>query len=529
MEGMTMTRQSFLHGAAVLAFAGIVTRVMALGVQMVMARTIGAQGFGLFQTISPPYFLLLTIATFGLPPAVSKVIAENLAVGDVGRARRAWTMANAWSALCGITMVILAFALSHHLPKWMDPRAIPAFLVMVFRIPIVCLSSVMSGYYMGIQNQTPPALAWIVETAVRAAASVPLMIWMSPWGVRYGALALVIGGGIGELAGYLTMLITYLARDRRALFAAEGTRGASLGVWHDLAQIAVPTMLSNVLGVVAFAAEPAVMYEAFRQAGVSRHEATAMYGAFGMAMELLFMPTVLSGAISSVIVPAISEAAALHDHRLVARRIAQALHAATFVALFAVAFFIASGEDAATALYRNPSAGHLLAYLAPSCLFFYLSDPLFAILQGLNRAFVSTGISFVSSAIRLACIYEFVAVGHQGIRGLASAVATSGILAAVLAILAVRRYHELDLDLSMGIKMAFAAAIAWLPMNGIQCHADGQPAWVQFALCALLGMTTYVVAAMYLRLATVDEIARIPVVGEPLARAMRRLPFLGAR
>ncbi|WP_367306905.1 putative polysaccharide biosynthesis protein [Alicyclobacillus acidocaldarius] len=526
---MTRSRQSFLHGAAVLAFAGIVTRVMALAVQMVMARTMGAQGFGLFQTISPPYFLLVTLATFGLPPAVSKVIAENLAVGDVARARKAWITANAWSAASGLAMVCLAFALSPHLQRFMDPRAIPAFFAMVLRIPIVCLSSVLSGFYMGIQNQTPPALAWIVETTVRAAASVPLMIWMSPWGVRYGALALVIGGGMGELAGYLTMLGTYGLRHRRLLVTVQRTARPARGVVRDLAQVAVPTMLSNVLGVVAFAAEPTVMYQAFLEAGVSRREATAMYGAFGMAMELLFMPTVLSGAISSVIVPAISEAKALHDDRLVARRIAQSIHAAMFVALFAAALFIASGEDAATALYRNPTAGQLLAYLAPSCLFFYLSDPLFAVLQGLNRAFVSTVITFLSSAVRLACIYEFVAAGHQGIRGLASAVATSGIVAAVLGMLAVRRYHDLDLDLSMSAKMALAAAIAWLPMGAVQHHAALQAAWIQFALCALAGMTTYVISAMYLGLATVDEIARIPVVGEPLARAMRRLPFLGAR
>lgn len=525
---MSRRRQSFLHGAAVLAFAGIVTRVMALAVQMVMARTMGAQGFGLFQTISPPYLLLVTLATFGLSPAVSKVLAEHLAVGDVARARKAWLTANAWSAMSGMAVVFLAFALSPHLPRFMDPRAIPAFLAMVFRIPIVCLSSVMSGFYMGVQNQTPPALAWIVETTVRAAASVPLMIWMSPWGVRYGALALVIGGGLGELAGYLTMLCTYWLRDRRLLSADAPARRSNRGVFRDLAQVAVPTMLANALGVVAFAVEPTVMYRAFLDAGVPRREATAMYGAFGMAMELLFMPTVLSGAISSVIVPAISEAKALCDHRLVARRIAQAMHAAMFVALFAVAFFVASGEDAATALYRNPTAGQLLTYLAPSCLFFYLSDPLFAVLQGLNRAFVSTVITFVSSAVRLACMYEFVAMGHQGIHGLASAVATSGIVAAVLAMLAVRRYHELDIDLKISVKMAVAAAVAWIPMIAVQNRAADQSAWTQFALCAIAGMVTYIVSAMYLRLASVDEIARIPLVGQPLARVMRRLPFLGA-
>ncbi|SIS98069.1 putative polysaccharide biosynthesis protein [Alicyclobacillus vulcanalis] len=524
---MTKSRQSFLHGAAVLAFAGIVTRVMALLVQMVMARTMGAQGFGLFQTISPPYFLLVTLATFGLPPAVSKVVAENLAVGHVARARRAWTLANAWSLVSGIAMVVLAFVLSPHLGRWMDPRATPAFLAMVCRIPIVCLSSVLSGFYMGIQNQTPPAVAWIVETSVRALASVPLMIWMSPWGVRYGALALVIGGGLGELAGYLTMLSTYVWRDRHVLSSNQRTARGD-GVWRDLAQIAVPTALSNVLGVVAFAAEPAVMYQAFFATGVSRREATAMYGAFGMAMELLFMPTVLSGAISSVVVPAISEAKALRDSRLVSRRIAQAVDAAMFVAMFAVAFFLASGQDAATALYRNPIAGQLLTYLAPSCLFFYLSDPLFAVLQGLNRAFVSTAITFLSSAVRLACIYEFVAVGHQGIHGLASAVATSGIVATLLAMLAVRRYHDLNLDLRMSVKMALAAAMAYVPMQAIQHGADAEQAWMQFSLCAAAGMLTYVVAAMYLRLATVDEIARIPVIGQPLARAMRHLPFLEA-
>lgn len=532
IEGIAMPKQSFLQGAVVMAAAGVATKAMAMTIQIVIARQLGAQGFGLFQTINPLFFFLLTISTFALPPALSKVIAENLALGRYGKARRAWRIANVTVLILSTSVCIAALAIAPDIGRhWLDPRAIPAFIGAMFRIPVVCLSSVMAGYYMGIQNQTPPAAAWVVETAVRTAATIPLVIWLNHYGIAYGALGIMMGAGLGETAGYLFMLWKYIRRDRYALTPRDGrlpssTVGKADGVVRDLAAVAAPTTMTNVIGIVAFAAEPAVMYAAFAASGIAKTSATTLYGAFAMAMELLFLPTVLSSAISSVVIPAVSEAAALRDERLVTRRLNQAVQATAFIAFPAMMFFMLAGHDAALTIYRDHLAGDLLAYLAPTCAFLYVLDPLSAVLQGLNKAAVSTFISVVTSSIRIAGIYYFVAIAHDGIYGVATAVAISGIVSCMLSILCVRRYVTLWINFTNIGKMLIAAAAASIPIHEIQHAFRFATPWLQVACSGIVGILVYFIVAVYLRIARPEQLVKIPFIGPLLAYAMGRMPFL---
>ncbi|WP_245629981.1 putative polysaccharide biosynthesis protein [Alicyclobacillus acidiphilus] len=531
-----MRKQSFLQGAMVLGAAGLATKGMAMMIQVVVARELGAQGFGLFQTINPLFYLLLTISTLALPPALSKVLAENIAIGNLAKARRAWRLSNGTVLVISAAVCLFALAFAPEIAaKWLDARATLPFIGALFRIPVVCLSSVMTGYYMGIQNQTPPAVAWIVETAVRTMTTIPLVIAFSPHGIQYGALAVMIGAGLGEAAGYLFMLSRYLARDRKAMEHAVQAASSSTqanasvqGTARDLVQIALPNTITNITGIVAFAAEPVIMYLAFAKIGIPKSQATALYGAFGMAMELLFLPTVLSSALSSVVIPAVSEAAALRNGALVTRRLNQVIQATMFLALPATVFFTLSGHDLATSLYNVKLAGDILAYVAPTCAFLYVLDPLSAVLQGLNKAAISTLISLVTSAIRIGCIYYFVGIEREGIYGVATAVAIAGIVSTVISVYFVRKYVHLWVNFLNVGKMLIAAALASVPIRETQVALHSLSPSLQVAVSGIVGLFTYLVAAIYLRVVRVEQLERIPVFGTVLVSVLAKMPFVSS-
>ena len=69
-------KQSFLHGAALLAGATAIVKVLGALYKIPLGNIIGDAGFGYFNTAYDIYSVLLMISTAGLPVAMSRMIAE---------------------------------------------------------------------------------------------------------------------------------------------------------------------------------------------------------------------------------------------------------------------------------------------------------------------------------------------------------------------------------------------------------------------------------------------------------------------
>ena len=74
--------KSFLKGATILAGAGLAVKIIGLLYRIPLARILGAEGMGIYHSAYPFYALLLTFSTAGLPPAVSKMVAERMVDDD---------------------------------------------------------------------------------------------------------------------------------------------------------------------------------------------------------------------------------------------------------------------------------------------------------------------------------------------------------------------------------------------------------------------------------------------------------------
>jgi stage V sporulation protein B len=74
-----MTKKSMIRGAAILAAAGLVNRFLGAISRIALPTLIGDAGVGLYQMAYPVYGMFLVISTAGIPVAVSKLVAEQVA------------------------------------------------------------------------------------------------------------------------------------------------------------------------------------------------------------------------------------------------------------------------------------------------------------------------------------------------------------------------------------------------------------------------------------------------------------------
>ena len=68
-------KQSFLHGAALLAGATVIVKVLGALYKIPLGNIIDDAGFGYFNTAYDIYSVLLVASTTGLPVAMSRMIA----------------------------------------------------------------------------------------------------------------------------------------------------------------------------------------------------------------------------------------------------------------------------------------------------------------------------------------------------------------------------------------------------------------------------------------------------------------------
>ncbi|MGI6578123.1 MAG: oligosaccharide flippase family protein [Eubacteriales bacterium] len=102
-------KQNFLQGAAVLAAAVAIVKVIGFIGKIPLVNILGGHGLGHYNIAYSIYSVMLTISTAGLPVAVSKMVAEANALGRAREVRKILRVAMSIFLLIGAVFSIGAF------------------------------------------------------------------------------------------------------------------------------------------------------------------------------------------------------------------------------------------------------------------------------------------------------------------------------------------------------------------------------------------------------------------------------------
>ena len=95
LNAKTNKKQTFLGGAAVLALATAIVKVIGAFYKIPLNRILGADGFGYFNTAYDIYSVLLMVSTTGLPVAMSRMISEAKTLGQTRQIQQIYRVSRA--------------------------------------------------------------------------------------------------------------------------------------------------------------------------------------------------------------------------------------------------------------------------------------------------------------------------------------------------------------------------------------------------------------------------------------------------
>ncbi len=171
-------------------------------------------------------------------------------------------------------------------------------------------------------------------------------------------------------------------------------------------RIAVPTLGSRMIGSIAWFFEPIVVAQSLALAGITAIHATKQYGELtGYALPLLMLPSFITYALATSLVPAISEAAAQKQYRLIEYRLHQAVRLSLLAGGLSIVVLYVLAEELMYLMYGPNQAAIFIQAMAPFFIFYYLQGPLQAVLQALDLAKEAMTNSLIGAIVKTALIF----------------------------------------------------------------------------------------------------------------------------
>lgn len=447
-----MIRQSFIYGAMVLLLSSLFNRILGFIYQILMIRLILPEGIGLFSMVYPVYVLVLVMATAGIPVAISKLVAEEMAGNNLHGAYRIFTICFVILMVSSTLFTVLCFLGAPFLLEYVfpNPKVFYIFLSLLPGIVIVSLCSAFRGFFQGLQQMTPTALTQSLEQLVRVVFGLFFAYLFLPKGVEYAAIGASLGVVIGELAGFISIVAIFFRS--RPPFPA----GLAMNPVEPLSRsagrifnLAAPVTLTRIVSASLMSVDAVLIPQRLQVNGLGLTEATAAYGQFvGISESLLFTPGIITVSLATALIPAVSDALALNNMNLVRARCEKAIHITFLAGLPSAVIFLLLAEDLCGLIFGYPEAGASLKILALGGPFLYLQQTTTGILQGLGEASRPFRNLVFASIFKIIGIYYLTGMPQLGIRGTAAALVIGYIVMAWLNLADIRQLTGLRLDMN---------------------------------------------------------------------------------
>lgn len=373
-------KEKFIKSIFILLIGGLLTKVLGMIIKIVMSRLMGTEGLGLYMMILPTFSLFIGLGQFGLPTALSKLIAEKKK-NNIRLFFSILPISIIINIILIITILLIAPVLSKNLLH--DPRCYLPILAIAVVIPFTSLSSICRSYFFGKERMAPHVISNLVEDIVRLSLMIIGIPFFLPKGLEYAVCFIILSNTISEFASIVILLI-FLPKKvqikKRDLIPKKDYMKESLS-------IGIPNTTGRLIGSIGYFLEPILLTTTLLSIGYSNKYITTEYGILsGYAMPLLLLPSFFTMAISQALLPVVSREYARGNYDSVKRKIKQAIYYSLLIGIPVTIFFIFLPEIPLQLIYHTTEGTNYIRFLAPVCLFQYIQSPLSSSLDAMGKS-----------------------------------------------------------------------------------------------------------------------------------------------
>ena len=391
-------KEKFINSVIILLIGGLLTKLLGMFIKIMMSRLIGTEGLGLYMMVLPTFSLFIGIGQFGLPTALSKLVAEKRK-NNIKLFFSILPISLFINLLLIITIIVIAPVLANNLLH--DPRCYLPILAIAVVIPFTSLSSICRSYFFGKEKMVPHVVSNLLEDLVRLTLMIIGIPFFLPKGLEYAVCYIILSNVISE---GVSILVLFLFFPKKIQLKKEDLIPKKDYMKESLS-IGIPNTTGRLLGSIGYFLEPILLTTTLLSLGYSSKFITTEYGILsGYVMPLLLLPSFFTMAISQALLPVVSREYTRGNYTFVRRKIKQAILYSLAIGIPVTLFFIIFPELPLKLIYHTNEGISYMRFLAPVCLFQYIQSPLSSCLDAMGRsrdAMIGTTIGVIIRSIFL--------------------------------------------------------------------------------------------------------------------------------
>ena len=522
----TSKKPSFLGGAAILAAAVAIVKLIGAVYKIPLGNIIGDEGKAHFTVAYNIYNLLLTISTAGLPLAISKLTSEAHALGRENEKRKLFRTAIWLFFALGLVFSLFMFFGSAQLAGFMnDDLAYWSIKALSPAVFCVCLLACMRGYTQGQGNMKPTAVSQILEAVCKLLIGLSLAWYFLRLGhgVEISAAGAILGVTVGTILSML-FLIVYLLRHREPSHSMDVPASSST-LMKRVLLIGVPITLSNsAMSIITLIDSKIVLGRLDAISHLLDGTPTALYGQYTFGMDLINLPPSFVYPVTMSLIPFAAAAMAKQDSSGANRIISSAFRLIAILAIPAGVGLSVLSTPILTMLYpaqqtAAAAAGPHLQVLGIACIFICIMTLTNAILQSYGHERIPICTMLVGGATKI--IMNYTLVGNPDINIHGAPISTLCCYAVIvfLNLFFVWKYSpEKPRYMHLFAKPVLASVMmggaAWAMYGFTVRFLDGHSAYganaiaVFCGICA--GVLVYAILVIALRILRAEDVRSIP-------------------
>lgn len=445
---------TLVKNASFLMVAALISKIIGMIYKSPLSSLLGRESFACFQFAQNVYFILLMIASFSIPQAVSKIMSERIAFKRYRDAQRVFKGALLYAVIAGgIVALICVFGASILVPD----SVANARLALQMLAPTIFISGILGvfrGYFQAYRNMMPTSISQIVEQIAVAVVALLMANFMVNHFAgagedtlqRWSAAGATIGTGAGVTAALLFMLFVYSVNrktiNRRIARDKVSVDESYQQVMRNIVLIVAPIILSafiyNVNGYIN-----GVMYTSISDfRGMDNSQVKVLYAEFGFFMTLINIPLTLASTAPTSMIPEVSAHYATGDVKGAIEKINNATWISMLISMPASVGLAVLAKPVTSLLFPSTEgvAGQLMVLGVITVILNSTSNISNGVLQGIGRANVPMINAAISLAVDVVFLAVFLFFTNTGIYAVVIAMIVYAVVMCVLNDRALKKY-----------------------------------------------------------------------------------------
>lgn len=430
--------KNFLVQGSILAIAGVITKIIGAVYRVPLVNILGDEGMGYYGVAFQIYAIALTLTSYSLPLAVSKLVSARVATGEYKNAYRVFRGAMTFAiAVGGVVAAVIFFGAEFIATNLMAMQmSTYALRVLAPCILIVALLGVFRGFFQGNGTMVPTAISQIIEQIVNAVVSIVGAYMLLKVGIEaaaskgeenlgeaFAAAGGTLGTVMGALAGLIFLIILFMLFRKKFQKQMRRERGSKTESYEKIFKILLmtiaPIILSSTVYNLCGVVDNAIFGKIMAVQGHQESEYAALLGIIsGKYDTMVNVPLAISSALGASLIPSIVATAKTGNRKQVHAKIYTFTRFNMIIAIPCAVAFIVLAKPLLDLLFfteNNNLAGVLLQMGAISIVFYNLSTVTNTVFQGLDDMMIPVKSAAISLVIHVIALLIMMIVFKWGI------------------------------------------------------------------------------------------------------------------